>query len=201
MNSNLDFIAYDENGKLYKMNNLDLDDNSLISKDFIDYDKYLIPEKDKELLFSQNTNVTNILKEKTERKNFEVISIPKNNVNKEKSIFGFNINVLEKHFPGKKLIRLKAYNCSYSLYTMYQLTKWKKDSIILVLKYNNKIYAVYDLSIYYVYMEKKNEFILFDKTKSKKNFFERNLDKEIIYELFGGTHEGMVEMFLITYRY
>ena len=112
MNSNLDFIAYDENGKLYKMNNLDLDDNSLISKDFIDYDKYLIPEKDKELLFSQNTNVTNILKEKTERKNFEVISIPKNNVNKEKSIFGFNINVLEKHFPGKKLIRLKAYNCS-----------------------------------------------------------------------------------------
>ena len=201
MNSNLDFIAYDENGKLYKMNNLDLDDNSLISKDFIDYDKYLIPEKDKELLFSQNTNVTNILKEKTERKNFEVISIPKNNVNKEKSIFGFNINVLEKHFPGKKLIRLKAYNCSYSLYTMYQLTKWKKDSIILVLKYNNKIYAVYDLSIYYVYMEKKNEFILFDKTKSKKNFFEKNLDKEIIYELFGGTHEGMVEMFLITYRY
>ena len=137
MNSNLDFIAYDENGKLYKMNNLDLDDNSLISKDFIDYDKYLIPEKDKELLFSQNTNVTNILKEKTERKNFEVISIPKNNVNKEKSIFGFNINVLEKHFPGKKLIRLKAYNCSYSLYTMYQLTKWKKDSIILVLKYKN----------------------------------------------------------------
>ena len=84
---------------------------------------------------------------------------------------------------------------------MYQLTKWKKDSIILVLKYNNKIYAVYDLSIYYAYMEKKNEFILFDKTKSKKNFFERNLDKEIIYELFGGTHEGMVEMFLITYRY
>ena len=50
MDSNLDFLLDNKNGNLNKMTNLDFKDFSLIKKYFINYEKNLISDKEKDII-------------------------------------------------------------------------------------------------------------------------------------------------------